>query len=362
MLAELARKAEEETQGRELQERYDALIVKADAAFKGGLQRGDERLPGRPAVEARGGLPAGTDHGHRGLLDQAARDKAEAERLEQERRERDQRYADAVARGDAAFSSEDWNTARSATEAGESSPTSNTRSDRLKAISDRIAVRPQRTGRPAGRRSEDRLGSRPRNATNRYGRARGGDAAWERDELDLAKAAFKDALGVKPGEQYPQDQLAAIERRRLELSAADEAARLAAPNGRPLNAQGPREGGAGWEADQEALEARYRGIDASADLAFGADELERARSSYQQALDVKPGEQYPKDRIANIDAELARRREQAQDARPWPPSNEGWRKSAADGSRKRPTQPVAWRRRNACVWSRRRNWTPDTAT
>ncbi|MCB0818833.1 MAG: hypothetical protein KDB77_15075, partial [Flavobacteriales bacterium] len=34
-LAELARKAEEERKARELQERYDALIVKADAAFKG---------------------------------------------------------------------------------------------------------------------------------------------------------------------------------------------------------------------------------------------------------------------------------------------------------------------------------------
>ena len=318
-LAELARKAEEERKARELQERYDALIVKADAAFKGEAYS-EAMNDYRDALQLKPeeAYPQERITAIEGLLDQAARDKAEAERLERERRERDQRYADAVARGDAAFSSEDWNTARSAyTEAGEIKPDEQYPKDRLKAISDRIAdqAAADEAARLAAQQAEqDRLAQQAEERDRRYDElVAKGDAAFERDELDLAKAAFKDALGVKPGEQYPQDQLAAIERRRLELSAADEAARLAAEQEAAERARAEEERRR-LEADQEALEARYRELIASADLAFGADELERARSSYQQALDVKPGEQYPKDRIANIDAELARRRAQAQDA------------------------------------------------
>ena len=318
-LAELARKAEEERKARELQERYDALIAKADASFK-------SEAYSEAIKDYRDALQLKPDEAYpqeritaiEGLLDQAARERAEAERLERERREREQRYSDAIARGDAAFSAEDWSPARSAyEEAAGIKPEEQYPKDRLAAIAQRIAdqAAASEAARLAAEEAErERLAQQAAERDRRYNElVAKGDQAFGRDELDLAKAAYKDALGVKPDEQYPQDQLAAIERRRMELSAADEAARLAAEQEAAERARLEEERRR-RESEQEALESRYRELIASADLAFGADDLEKARASYQEALGVKPGEQYPKDRIANIDAELARRRSQAQDA------------------------------------------------
>jgi len=55
-------------------------------------------------------------------------------------------------------------------------------------------------------------------------------------------------------------------------------------------------------ANQEEIDARYNELIAEADSLFDAGKFEEARSAYEQALALKPDEQYPKDKIAAIDS------------------------------------------------------------
>jgi tetratricopeptide (TPR) repeat protein len=106
-----------------------------------------------------------------------------------------------------------------------------------------------------------------------------GDEALANNELDIAKTAFEKASGLKPNEAYPKDKLAEIEKIK-----ADEAAAIELAN----------------KAKEE-----YDAHIAKGDEAFAANEFEVARSSYQEALKVKPEEAYPKDQLTKIDAKIA---------------------------------------------------------
>ncbi|MBL4752809.1 MAG: PorP/SprF family type IX secretion system membrane protein [Flavobacteriales bacterium] len=55
-------------------------------------------------------------------------------------------------------------------------------------------------------------------------------------------------------------------------------------------------------ANQAEIDARYDELIAEADSLFEAGKYEEARSAYEQALALKPDEQYPKDKIAEIDS------------------------------------------------------------
>ncbi|MFH1319640.1 MAG: PorP/SprF family type IX secretion system membrane protein [Bacteroidota bacterium] len=52
---------------------------------------------------------------------------------------------------------------------------------------------------------------------------------------------------------------------------------------------------------EEDLEQRYNLIIAQADSLFNAEEYVKAKSAYNKALGIKPNEQYPKDKLAEID-------------------------------------------------------------
>jgi len=53
-----------------------------------------------------------------------------------------------------------------------------------------------------------------------------GDAAFKSDKFDDAKAGYNEALGLKPKEKYPTDQLAAIDKN-TSLSPGERAAQRA---------------------------------------------------------------------------------------------------------------------------------------
>ena len=83
---------------------------------------------------------------------------------------------------------------------------------------------------------------------------------------------------MKPTEQYPKDKIAEIDK----LLKAEAAAKAAA------------------EAEK-AKEAKYQSLIAAGDKSFGSKDYTGARASYQSASGMKPTEQYPKDKIAEID-------------------------------------------------------------
>ena len=118
------------------------------------------------------------------------------------------------------------------------------------------------------------------------------DAHLTNQKYDDAKNNYNLALGIKPNEQYPKDKLAEIENILAELArkkAEEEAAAM----------------------QEKEREEKYQSLIAQADKSLGNEKYDDAKSAYNQALGVKANEQYPKDKIAEIDkilAELAKKK------------------------------------------------------
>ena len=101
-------------------------------------------------------------------------------------------------------------------------------------------------------------------------------------DFATAKTQYTAALALKPAEQYPKDKLAEAEKELAAIAAAKDK-----------------------DAAQKALEAKYAAAIAKADKAFAAKTYSAAKTAYNEALGVKPGEQYPQDKITEIDKLMA---------------------------------------------------------
>ena len=102
------------------------------------------------------------------------------------------------------------------------------------------------------------------------------DAAFAKKDYAGARAAYEDALSVKKGEPYPLEKIKEIEK--LLADAAK-------------NAQ---------------VENDYKAAIAKADAAFTAKNFDFAKTNYNDALKLKPTEAYPKTKLAEIDAAIAK--------------------------------------------------------
>jgi len=97
------------------------------------------------------------------------------------------------------------------------------------------------------------------------------DGYFEASEWDMALTAYENASDMKPEEQYPKDQMALINQKLQEI------------------------------AD---LQAQYDALIAEGDQLFSSETYEDSKAKYQQALTILSEEQYPKDKIAEIDGIL----------------------------------------------------------
>jgi Trp operon repressor len=103
-----------------------------------------------------------------------------------------------------------------------------------------------------------------------------GDDAFAAKDYPTAKAGFTDATAIKPDEQYPKDKLKAIAD--LQSKAANDL----------------------------AAKAKFDAAIARGDKAMGAKDYAGAKLAYNEAIGIKSDEQYPKDKIKEIDSALAR--------------------------------------------------------
>ena len=92
---------------------------------------------------------------------------------------------------------------------------------------------------------------------------------------EQAKSGYLDAQKIKPAEQYPKDKLTEI----AEILAG--------------------------MAKKKALDDQYKSLLSKADLLFSSKSYDQAKLEFGNALKVKPDEQYPKDKISEIDGILA---------------------------------------------------------
>lgn len=98
-----------------------------------------------------------------------------------------------------------------------------------------------------------------------------GDQQFGAEDWTNSKNSYETALGIKPNEQYPKDQIILIDQKLDELA---------------------------------QLQAAYDALISEADQLLAAQELLNSKSKYQEALSLKPNETYPPQKIAEIDALL----------------------------------------------------------
>ncbi|MEX1131674.1 MAG: hypothetical protein WEC15_00480, partial [Flavobacteriales bacterium] len=266
ILAELAKKAEEERLAKELQEKYQAAITAADAAFKA-EKWDDASAKYNDALKLKAGEKYPTDQLATIVQKKAdAAKKAEEDRLAKELAEK---YQAAVTAGDAAFKAEKWDDAAAkytealGVKAGEKYPT-----DQLAAI---VKKKEEATKKA----EQDRLA---KELLEKYQAAiTAADAAFKAEKWDDATAKYNEALGLKAGEKYPTDQLAAIAKKKDDAARKAEEERLA-----------------------KELQEKYQAAITAGDAAFAADKWDDATSKYNEALGYKSAEKYPKDQLAAI--------------------------------------------------------------
>jgi hypothetical protein len=245
LVAEAARKAEEERKAAEFEARYSELIKTADKAFDGkrlseALNDYKDALKLKPS-EAHPKERISTIEQQ---LDAAAQAKAEEERLLREKQELDKRYNDLITAADKAYDAKDYQNARAPyTSATELKPKEQHPKDRLAAIDKALA-----------------------------------DAAQKAEQDSLAAAREAEERARKAEADRLAAEAAAAEKARLE--AEERQRNMAAAE----------------------LDAEYREFVAAGDIAFSVEDFDKAILKYNAALGVKPSEQYPKERIAAIEA------------------------------------------------------------
>jgi hypothetical protein len=262
----------------EIEAKYAAAIKKGDEAFakkdwsiaKGGY---NEALAVKPAEKYPKDQIAIID---KTLADEAAA-KAKADADAKSKAELEAKYAAAIKKGDDAFSAKNWPTARTGyNEAIGFKPAEQYPKDRLAAIDKAIADEKLNMDAAAKAKAEAELKAKYDAAIKK------GDDGFAAKSWIASKAAYNEALGYKPAEKYPKDQIALIDK-----AIADDAANKAKA-----------------DADAKAkaeLDAKYNAAIKKGDDAFKKKDWAAARTGYNEAIGIKSSEQYPKDQLAAID-------------------------------------------------------------
>lgn len=273
----------------ELEAKYAAAIKKGDEGFAkkdwaNAKSAYNEALGYKSAEKYPKDQIAAID---KALADEAAAkakaeaDKAKAEADAKAKAELEAKYAAAIKKGDEAFAAKNWPTARTGyNEALGFKPNEAYPKSQLAAIDKAIADEKANMDAAAKAKAEAELNAKYEEAIKQ------GDAGFTNKEWANAKAAYNKALGFKPNEKYPKDQIAAIDK-----TLADEAA-----------AKAKADADAKSKAEKEA---KYAAAIKKGDDGFNAKNWMNAKAGYNEALAIKPDEQYPKDRLAAIDKAIA---------------------------------------------------------
>ncbi len=132
------------------------------------------------------------------------------------------------------------------------------------------------------------------------------DAAYKLRDWEPARESYGKALEIKPDEAYPRKQISEIDEilaRRAQQSRPAEppVSATSAAVGSSTAALPPGQAEKKYTDETEAL---YSSIIATADLYFTGKSYNVSRAWYYKALEVKPGEAYPSGRIAEINGIL----------------------------------------------------------
>ncbi len=263
-IAEIDAAIAKEMGAKELEEKYKAAIVKGDAALKTKSYEDakvgyNEALGFKPAEAYPKTKLAEID---KAIADAAAKDAVDKDRLAKEK-ELAEKYLAAITKADAALTSKDYELAKTSyNEALSFKATEKYPKDKIAEINAILAK--EMGAKELEKKYTDAISK--------------GDAALTAKDYATAKTNYSAAIGLKPAEQYPKDKLAEAEKALAEIAANKDK-----------------------EAAEKAKEAKYKAAIAKGDAAMTAKTYAAAKTAYNEALTVKPGEQYPTDKIAEAD-------------------------------------------------------------
>ena len=103
-----------------------------------------------------------------------------------------------------------------------------------------------------------------------------GDSLYIEKKFIGAKANYQQALKVKPSESYPKEMISKTDNQMVSQ-----------------------------EANQKAIDEAYQAAITGGDKLLSEKSYQRAKTEYQNAISIKPGEKYPKDKVSEIDLLLA---------------------------------------------------------
>ena len=273
---------EEQIRLAQLEGAFNAAIQQAQTAFdaedyltaKGHYESALALKPEASEVTAR---IAGIDR----ILQQI-----EEERIREEERQRalaearDKTYQDAMDNGNKLLDQQEFDQARDAFRLAKETKPDESLPDEMIARTDQLQAEYEQQLAEERAREQARLQALQAEKTKTYNLAvQRGDSLFESRNYELARIQFETAISIMPDEEYPKRQIERLN----EILDRQEQERL--------------------------LEENYLASIQTADSLFNLNELQASKENYQEALGLKPAENYPKDRIQQIDlalAELAR--------------------------------------------------------
>ncbi len=279
LLDELAKQAEIERKKKELDDKYSAAIAAGDAMFKGEkYEDAQARYGDASALKPAEKYPKD----QMALIAKKLEDLAKKAEEERKAKEAEAKYKATIVAADAAFNAANYDQAKTKyTEALGMKPAEKYPKDQLATIAKKLDE--------LAKKAEDE--KKQKAIDDAYTAAiTAADAAFHADKFDVAKAQYTAALAVKAKEKYPQDQLAAIDKRIAELAKLAEE-----------------------ERKKKELDTKYNAAITAADAAFHGAKWDEAKTQYTAALAIKAQEQYPKDQIAAIDKTIADAAKKAED-------------------------------------------------
>lgn len=161
------------------------------------------------------------------------------------------------------------------------------------------------------------------------------DANMSTEKFQEAKVKYQEAVGIDGTQKYPKDQITLIDKKLAELAAANdqlakynaaiadadnllneknfvqaktkyqEAIALDGTQQYPKDKVAEIEGILANQAAEAEKKAKYDAAIKLADGLLAGSNLEEAKAKYAEALGIDPVQQYPKDKIAEIDGLLA---------------------------------------------------------
>jgi tetratricopeptide (TPR) repeat protein len=267
---------------------------------------------------------------------------AEADRMNSAMQAAQKAYDTAIAAADRAFQQQRYPEARSSyQQAQQAKPSEGYPGEQLAKID---GIEAEQARQLAERQAADEaarlaaMAAKDREYAEAVGRA---DNLFKEQQYPQAIAEYRKAQQVKPEESYPAQQISEADRLNSAMQAAEarnrEYVRFITLADRAFNNQEYNPAAANYRSalqakpdetyPQERLEQieniqkqretdeRYRQLLLAADGFFRASEWNQARGEYEKASDLKTSEEYPKEQIRRIDEtleKLAQRTAQAQ--------------------------------------------------